>query len=227
MEKTQALYLNHRSNRLGLLLLFTLVFNLTFQSIKSQEVSETGLPYIQNYSPNDYGAFDQNWDTVQDSLGVLYFANGDGILSYDGVTWDLFELPNKASVFSLAITDKDIIYAGAGNELGYLEPDSQGNLRYISLMTKLPQKYHDFGQIMSVISNNDGIFFGSKEYIFKWDGSNFEAWENSDDSFIYFVHNKLLKRRDQGLMEFKNNTFDLVPKGEFFADKKIYAILPV
>ncbi len=227
MQKTQYLQLILRSKiHSKHLLLLTFLLSLTFHTSWSQNVSETGLPYIQNYSPNDYGAFDQNWDTVQDSLGVLYFANGDGILSYDGVIWDLLELPNKASVFSLAITDKDLIYAGAGNELGYLEADSQGKLSYISLMPKLPPKYHNFGQIMSIISNNDEVFFGSKEYIFKWDGSNFEAWENSDDSFIYFVHNKLLKRKDKGLMEFKNNTFELVTKGEFFADKKIYAILP-
>jgi len=210
----------------NILCFLILLCNLSLQSLYAQQFAELGLPFIQNYSPNDYGAFDQNWDTVQDSLGVLYFANGDGILTYDGVVWNLLELPNKASVFNLGISDTDVIYVGAGNELGYLESDLQGTLGYVSLLSKLPKKYHDFGQVWSISTKNKDIFFGSKKYIFKWDGTNFEIYTNTEDSTIYCVNNRLLKRREQGLMEFKNNEFVLVPNGAFFADKKIYAILP-
>lgn len=227
MLKAQFLYLVGSSKIHSKFLFFLALFVcLTFQNSWSQKVSETGLPFIQNYAPDEYGAFDQNWGAVQDSAGIIYFANGDGVLSYDGVTWNLIELPNKGSVFALTITDKDEIYVGAGNELGYLKSDSKGELNYLSLLAKLPKEYHDFGQIKSIISHNNLIFFGSKKYIFKWDGSNFKTWKNSGDSFLYFVHDKVLKRRKQGLMEFKDNKFELVPNGEFFADKKIYSILP-
>ncbi len=124
MEKTQGLYSFYPKNHFELLFLLALVLNLTFHSVQSQKNSEAGLPYIQNYSPDEYDAFAQNWGAVQDSLDIIYFANGDGVLSYDGVTWDLIELPNKATVFSLALSSKGEIYVGAGNELGYLEPDS-------------------------------------------------------------------------------------------------------
>lgn len=227
MLKAQFLYLIGNSKIHSKFLFFLALFVcLTFQNSWSQKVSETGLPFIQNYAPDEYGAFDQNWGAVQDSAGIIYFANGDGVLSYDGVTWNLIELPNKGSVFALTITDKDEIYVGAGNELGYLKSNSKGELNYLSLLSKLPKEYHDFGQIRSIISHNNMVFFGSKKYIFKWDGSNFKTWKNSGDSFLYFVHDKVLKRRKQGLMEFKDNKFELVPNGEFFADKKIYSILP-
>ena len=86
--------------------LCVLLFNLTFYSASSQQNSETGLPYIQNYSPDEYGAFIQNWDAVQDSLDIIYFANGDGVLSYNGASWKLLELPGLVSPNAIASTKK-------------------------------------------------------------------------------------------------------------------------
>lgn len=58
---------------------------------------EVGLPYIQNYLPEDYGnAYPQTWGVVQDSLGILYFANGTGVLMYDGIIGKRSNCPRKA-----------------------------------------------------------------------------------------------------------------------------------
>jgi signal transduction histidine kinase/ligand-binding sensor domain-containing protein/CheY-like chemotaxis protein len=59
--------------------LYILVFILTSFNVRSQSLSETGLPYIQNYTPNDYNAFDQNWSSAQDYLGIKYFTLEDGL----------------------------------------------------------------------------------------------------------------------------------------------------
>jgi len=48
--------------------------------------NEAGIPFLTNISPKEYNANGQNWATVQDSNGILYFANAGGIiLQYDGV----------------------------------------------------------------------------------------------------------------------------------------------
>ena len=39
-----------------------------------------GIPNIINYSKQDYHAGSQNWDIKQDSNGVTYFANNEGLL---------------------------------------------------------------------------------------------------------------------------------------------------
>ena len=46
---------------------------------------EYGEPFIRNYTPKEYGADVQNWGITQDDQGVMYFANNDGLLEYDGV----------------------------------------------------------------------------------------------------------------------------------------------
>ncbi len=207
-------------------IIYILIFLLTSFNSYSQTISETGLPYIQNYTSIDYNAFDQNWGATQDSLGIMYFANGDGVLTYNGVSWDLIQLPNKATVFALTTGNKGKIYVGAIDELGYLEPNSKGVLAYTSLLLKLPKKLHDFSEIRTICVAKDGLFFNSKKYIFKWDGVKFQFWKNSGDSFMFSVNNIIFKRfKDKGLMSFKNNQFKLVSNGEFFANTKIYSIL--
>ena len=42
-----------------------------------------GLPEIINYSKHIYKAGTQNWDICQDVNGLLYFANNEGLLSFD------------------------------------------------------------------------------------------------------------------------------------------------
>jgi len=203
-----------------------LVFIFFGFNANAQSLSEIGLPYIHNYSPDDYDAFDQNWGATQDSLGIMYFANGDGVLSYNGVKWDLIQLPNKATVFALAKGKKGEIYVGAIDEFGYLEANNIGQLTYISLLQRLPKNLQDFGEIRTICSTKEGVFFNSKKYIFKWDGTKFESWENSGDSYMFSVNNTILKRfKGKGLMAFKNDQFELVAKGELFANRKIYSIL--
>jgi len=114
-----------------------LVFGLSFYSTFSQQVSETGLPYIQNYSPADYNAVSQNWSIVQSKEGLIYVGNNEGVLEYDGVSWRIISLPNFARCAALGITKDNKIYVGGENELGYLEPDDAGQLQFTSLKDKL------------------------------------------------------------------------------------------
>ena len=69
-----------------------------------------GLPEIINYSKQAYKAGTQNWDICQDINGILYFANNEGLLSFDGTYWKIYPLPNKTIVRSVAIAADNKIY---------------------------------------------------------------------------------------------------------------------
>ncbi|MCP4870177.1 MAG: hypothetical protein GY898_15840, partial [Proteobacteria bacterium] len=81
---------------------------------------EVGRFYVQNFAPQDYGAHAQNWAIVQSPKGLLYVANGQGVLEYDGVSWRLIPISNRSSARSLAIDTEGRVYVGAQGELGYL-----------------------------------------------------------------------------------------------------------
>ena len=183
---------------------------------------EIGLPYIQNYSPSDYGAATDNWGVVQDSSGVLYFANGNGVLTYNGANWDVIELPNWGSVLSLAIDEKGRIYVGGANEMGYLESNSIGQLHYVSLLSELPQEYHDLNNIRKIHITDDGIIFGSETSIYKLSHNKFKVWKLKSRSWTFYEKGIVYVKIDgKGLMKLKNDQFELVDDGDFFKNMKL------
>jgi len=75
-----------------------------------------GIPAIKNYTHTDYNASAEIFGASQDRNGILYFANNDGLLTFDGSYWKIYPLPNKAAVKSLAIDPSGRIYAGGQDE---------------------------------------------------------------------------------------------------------------
>jgi hypothetical protein len=77
-----------------------------------------GIPDIINYTRDAYSAGTQNRGIVQDRNGVMYFANYQGLLSFDGNYWKIYPLPNKTVVRSIAIGKDNRIYAGGQDDFG-------------------------------------------------------------------------------------------------------------
>ena len=85
------------------------LFLVALQSLAQNTI---GIPNIVNYSKQLYTAGSQNWNIAQDSNGIMYFANNDGLLSFDGTFWRKYELPNRTIVRSVAIDNENRIYVG-------------------------------------------------------------------------------------------------------------------
>src|SRR5687767_615021 len=139
------MHLMYPSHPVFHLMCYTVVLSITLfdsfpafsQDSRIDPDKETGFFFSRHYSPKEYGAFPQNWSALQNSQGVMVFANGDGILKYDGVAWEFHSLPNLSIVRSLAMDENGRVYVGAYNELGYLTADKQGNHEYVSLLNHL------------------------------------------------------------------------------------------
>ena len=63
----------------------------------------------------------------------MYFANYEGLLSFDGNYWKTYPLPNKTVVRSIAMGKDNRIYAGGQGDFGYFSPDHNGRLAFTSL----------------------------------------------------------------------------------------------
>jgi hypothetical protein len=87
-----------------------------------------GLPEVINYSKQSFNAGLQNWDIQQDKNGLIYIANNEGLLSFDGRYWNLYPLPNKTNVRSVRIGPDNRVYAGGQDEIGYFSPAINGKL---------------------------------------------------------------------------------------------------
>lgn len=125
-----------------------------------------GLPLIVNYGKADFHGGAQTWDIGQDRNGYLYFANNEGLLSFDGTYWKAYPLPNRTIMRSLAI-DNQRIYAGGQGEMGYFAPDGKGFLRYTSLVDLLPADSRTFADVWDIQLLGGAVFFRTTDRIFE------------------------------------------------------------
>ena len=161
--------------------------------------------FITNFSRSDYEASFSNFGVLQASNGLIYVANYDGVLEYDGHQWRLYPVANNSVVLSIA-DHKGTIYAGALKEFGYLRPGAAGDLVYHSLSSKVPGTTK-FNAIRAIISMEDGIYFFSDEAIFLFSDQHelVQVWDAGDSKFYFSlipVDDKLYcLRENYGLVE--------------------------
>ncbi|MCU0403748.1 MAG: hypothetical protein MUE99_04305 [Chitinophagaceae bacterium] len=127
-----------------------------------------GIPDITNYPHEAMNAGTQTWEIGQDSLGILYFANNSGLLTYNGKDWKLHALPNKTVTRSLAVMPDGKIMIGGQDALGYFFPDNNGNLQFHSLLNKLPVESRNFGDIWNIVVIRDEVFFRATKFIYQY-----------------------------------------------------------
>lgn len=171
--------------------------------------STIGLPAIRNYKNTDYQGANAVWDIVQDTRGILYFANDDGLLTYDGHYWKRYTLPNRAAVKSIAIDRRGRIFAGGQDELGYFLPDDQGALRFHSLKTLLPDVARQFADIWDIVVTGDTVVFRTNECIFRYDGTHMQTYDAPAGwRLLASAGDRLFADdREQGLREWRNGAW--------------------
>ncbi len=142
---------------------------LFFQPVDGQNYPNLGVPFIQNFSKATYMAGMQNWDIVQDHTGVIFIANNEGMLAFDGKNWQLLPLPNKTIVRSLAFDPvKERIYAGGHDEIGYFKKNSRGFYYFTSIEKYIPEDFDQFGDVWTMKYTPKGIFFRANERLYHW-----------------------------------------------------------
>ena len=200
-----------------------LAFPLTAQQ-------QIGRPLITNYKYQDYQGDPINWWVLEDTHGIMYFANNNGgILQYDGVNWISVERPAGAAFRSLVKDDKGVIYAGGIGDLGYLKPTATGALKYVSLVDQIPEEHRNFADVWEIDFYKGSIIYRTEFKLYVWDGESFKIIESEDGYHVGAVVNGTYYLRiwNRGLCYLTEaDTFELVPNGEQFASERIYVILP-
>ncbi|MDX2304419.1 MAG: two-component regulator propeller domain-containing protein [Microscillaceae bacterium] len=205
---------------------------MSFFQAEVSIAQDSGKPFLQNYTPKEYQADPQNWSIVQDNRGVMYFANDQGVLEYDGKKWQLIPTGNNSAVRSLSKNQVGIVFVGGSGEFGYLAPDRQGQMKYFSLKHKLADKDKDFEDVWTTHATSEAVFFHTDRILFRYDlkKKSIKTWYAQAESFFflsYYVHQKLyLLDRKNGLMVLENDKIQLVAGGERFKEKNIYILLP-
>jgi len=201
------------------LLLFFLLFSLfSF----SQE-----LPPIIKYNPITYNAGNQNWMVSQDKNHILYFANNEGLLEYNGSVWNLYNSPNETIIRSVKVID-DLIYTGSYMEFGYWKRMTNGRLSYFSLSKKIKNKIIDDEQFWNILNYDKWVVFQSlnRIYIYDLESKIFKIINpNNPISKVFKTENAIyFQVLNEGLFEIENGKSKLVSNDLIFKNNKIVNI---
>jgi len=183
-------------------ILFSLVLLLT--ASLSAQVKSIGSPIIRNYTRSDYQAGSQTWAVEQGENGMMYFANNNGLLEFDGYYWKVYPLANKSVVRSIKHGNNGLLYAGGFNEIGYYELGDMGGAVYNTLTNLIPEDKRDFGDVWKIYIHPDGVIFQTYYQLMFYKEGHFRIIEApSLFHFSFMVNNEYyINDREQGLMRY-------------------------
>ena len=104
-----------------ILVLLMACTSLTAQNSISSQGNGKGLPFFKNYLNREYEAHNRNFDILTDKKGRTFVANFEGVLVFDHAEWQVFHTPNVNRVLCLFKDDKENVWFGGFNVLGYIQ----------------------------------------------------------------------------------------------------------
>ncbi len=189
---------------------------------------EKGSVIIRNYISQDYKAHVQNWATIQDNQGIIYFANSNGILKYNGTDWELIRVSNGTLARSFAKDESGRIYVGAVGEFGYIQTNQNGETSFVSLTNKIKKEDKKFLDVWFTQIVNDDVYFVTYHILFRLRDGQIKSWKtNNNITKCFSVNNQVYINEDlKGIKKVTENELEEVPFGSFFKDKSFRLVFP-
>lgn len=204
---------------------FLMLFSVFSNALFAQDL--LGLPLIYNYGKSVYQGGSRTWDIKQDSQGIMYFGNSEGLLTFDGRYWKTFSLPNHTNIRSIWIDAEDRIYVGGQGDFGYFERSPQLGLIYHSLQNLVPEKYKNFADIWNTVGVGQSVFFRGTNVIFELKGQKIQVHPAAVEWYYMGQSGGILYAQDKknGLLEFRDNRWNPYLKDLPFQDVKIASLM--
>ncbi|MFD2965858.1 two-component regulator propeller domain-containing protein [Sphingobacterium bambusae] len=175
----------------------------------AQSISSAGSPYVQNYTKSQYKAGNQNWSIAQGKDGIIYAANNNGLVAFDGAYWNLYPLSNRNFARSVAVAPNGNIYIGGKEEFGYFAKQ-QGKLKYHNLSRLVDPEVLENDEIWKILFVDDRVIFQSfsKCYIYKDNKVELQYGQGQPFLFAHQVGNsRWIERIPAGLEKWSGKTF--------------------
>lgn len=141
----------------------TIVLFFTFTQVLSQNNT-----IFTNYDKKDYKGGNQNWSICVGEAQMLFAANNQGLLFYNGASWNLKRIPNNAPVRSV-LYDNHRIYIGTFEDFGYFELENNKLSEYQSLAGNFKNSFKN-QEFWRIVKQDGYIFFQSFGSILYFNG---------------------------------------------------------
>lgn len=161
-----------RANICGLLL-FVLVI--------AQGYAQQGDYFVQNYLPKDYPGGQNNNGVTQNNEGLIFFANMNGVLIYDGLNWEICKRADEITIQSIAKTASGEIVVGTEDgDIAKISKNEKGKFIYTSLLEKIPENQRPHNFIRQILVVGKKTFFLSPDKLVEYDNSKLKFYEPTE-----------------------------------------------
>ncbi|MDX1641665.1 MAG: triple tyrosine motif-containing protein [Balneolaceae bacterium] len=206
-----------------LLIPFLLILSTGFQAAKAQISYQ-----VSNYTANEAGAGNQNWDITTNDSGSILIANNNGLLIFENSTFTLHELPGSTVFRSVAYINGKI-YTGSFEDFGYWEENKAGELQYHSLADRLDNSDLNNDEIWKIVEHQNKIYFHSFGSIYCYDEENADVYRLDAPGsfmFLYKIGDNVYTQQVQGgLRRLENDDFLPIPGSEFLSQEEVASII--
>jgi hypothetical protein len=212
----------HRNVKTCLFVLFV----LPGISAKSQLAPMDQHHEINNYIANNITVESQNWNISQNSEnGLIYFANSDGLVEYNGISKKMYYLPHRKGMRSVFADKHGNIFTGSFEDFGYCNRGTDGLLTYHSLTGNFKIEKND--EIWKIYGSGEKIYFQSFTTIYCYDYKQISAVKSPFTMlFLFQVGERFMVQvLNNGLYWFDGKRFDFIHGSELFVSKKVHAVI--
>lgn len=206
---------------------FLILLMLWAETVFSQNT--IGLPLVRNYNKTEYRGGSQTWDIDQDTNGRMYFANNEGLITYDGTYWKNFSLPNKSILRAVKVGANGLVYAGGQGEAGYFAPGRGGQFVFHSIVQMIPADGRNFADIWNIEIVGDAVFFRASDRVFELSNQSVRVhWAPHEWVFMELAAGKLLVQdKKNGIFQWVNGMWRPLQNGQISGTEVLHGTIPV
>ena len=122
-----------------------------------------GIPFIRNFTAEEYHANKLNYDVETDENGNVFVANFEGLMYYDHANWRILHTPGISRVTVVVRTSDNTIWVGGYNYFGKIKRKDNGEI-YLKRVGKADLFHGEVNEIFErdgkvrFIANNGNIY---------------------------------------------------------------------
>lgn len=211
--------------QLHIIFLLLFIFNeVESQNIKAEISQNT--PLKEHFDSNDYNGGIQNWSIDQNNEGIIYIANNDGLLEFDGGEWNTYSVPSAGRLRAVKADSQNRIFVGGQGQIGYFTK-TDTEFVFTSLLNKLPQENQSISETWKILEIGNIIYFNTESKLLKFENDKLTSLNLPGYlRYAFNVNNKLFTQfYNKGLYKIVNNEFVQI-SGTVDISDDIVSILP-
>lgn len=193
--------------------------------------AQRGNTFIQNFLPTTYQGAANNSGITQNDEGLIFVANNNGVMIYDGIQWEYCKRYDEISIFCISKTvDNEIVTGTADGDIARIVKDSRGKYQYQSLLDSLAEDLRPTEIIRQIIHLGSSTFFLSADRLVEYKDHQLKVYtpENSFHNRAFILGSHLYVLDVGNSIKFlKDGKLNPVPGSEDLSSEKPFYCFPI